>query len=102
MDLPPDFAKHAAGPAGSLTAALLFMAGVPWPRRIGMVVAGSALAYYGTTAVATFASLPDGLAGYLLGLFGMAAVAKVFATWDALDLGTLLRKAVAKMFGVTE
>jgi hypothetical protein len=102
MDLPPDIARHAAGPAGSLTAALLFMAGIPWPRRIGMVVAGSALAYYGTGVVATFSSLPEGLAGYLLGLFGMAAVAKVFATWDALDLGTLLRKWLAKLFGVTE
>jgi hypothetical protein len=101
MDLPPDLVKHAAGPAGALSA-LLFMSGVPWPRRIGMVAAGSLLAYYGTGTVASFAGLPEGLAGYLLGLFGMAAVAKVFATWDALDLGSLLRKWLHKRFGVAE
>lgn len=101
MDLPPDLVKHAAGPAGALSA-LLFMSGVPWPRRIGMVAAGSLLAYYGTSTVAAFAGLPEGLAGYLLGLFGMAAVAKVFGTWDALDLGAILRKWLHKRFGVAE
>jgi hypothetical protein len=101
MDLPPDLVKHAAGPAGALSA-LLFMSGVPWPRRIGMVAAGSLLAYYGTGTVAAFAGLPEGLAGYLLGLFGMAGVAKTFATWDALDLGTPIRKWINRRLGVSE
>lgn len=101
MDLPTDIAKHAAGPLGAVTA-LLFMGGVPWPRRIGMVAAGSVLAYYGAPGVAAYAGLPDGLAGYLLGLFGMAAVSKVYATWDALELGVLLRRALAKRLGVPE
>ena len=101
MDLPPDIAKHVAGPMGAASA-LLFMSGVPWPRRVGMVIAGCILSYYATPAIASWSGLSDGLAGYLLGMFGMAAVAKVHSTIEAMELGALIRKRIASWMGVQE
>jgi len=100
IDIPPDLGKHVAGPLGALSA-LLWVKDT-WPRKIGMVLAGVALSYYATPAVAAWANLQQGLAGYLLGLFGMAAVSKLFATWDALDLGALLRRFLAKKLDVED
>jgi len=94
IDIPPDLGKHIAGPLGAVSA-LLWIKDT-WPRRIGMVLAGSALSYYATPGVSEWATLQPGLTGYLLGLFGMAAVSKMFTTWDALDLGTLLRRFLSK------
>ena len=101
MDLPPDIAKIVAGPVGA-AGALLFMGDMPWPRRMGMVICGCALSYYAAPAMAQRSGLSEGLAGFLLGLFGMAAVAKVHSTWLALDIGTLLRKRIASWMGVQE
>lgn len=101
MDLHPDLLKHSAGPAGAMTA-LLFMPGVPWPRRLGMLAAGCASSLYAGPYLAQNFAINDGLAGYLVGLLSMAAVAKLFSTWDALDLGKLLRRWLAKRLGVSE
>lgn len=98
LEIPPDLARHAAGPAGALTA-MLFMSGVPWSQRLAMALAGGVASYYGAPVLASvYPVLTPGAAGYMLGLCGMAVVAKVFSTWEALDLGKLLRKKL----GVSE
>jgi len=45
-DIPPDLARHAAGPAGALTA-MLFMRGTPLGQRLALAAAGGVAAFYG-------------------------------------------------------
>jgi hypothetical protein len=96
----PNIAKHAAGPIGALSA-LLFMRG-PWLQRILSFPVGCAIAFYGGPWLKGAANMPEGLAGFMVGLFGMAAVAKVFDTWENLALGDLIRKKVAQLLGVSD
>lgn len=101
-DFPPDLARHAAGPAGALTA-MLFMQGTPWPRKLAMAAAGGVASFYGApTLAAIYPQISPGLAGYLLGLFGLALVAKVFSAWETLDIGRLLRRRLAAWMGVPD
>lgn len=101
-DIPPDLARHAAGPAGALTA-MLFMRGTPWQSRFAMGAAGGVAAYYGAPVLAAvYPVLTPGAAGYMLGLCAMAVVAKLAATWEALEIGSLLRKKLASLLGVQE
>lgn len=102
LDIPPDLARHAAGPAGAVTA-MLFMRDVPLARRMAMGAAGGVAAYYGAPVLASvYPVITPGAAGYMLGLCGMAVVAKAAATWEALEIGTLLRRKLAALLGVTE
>lgn len=73
------------GAAGSL-----YWIKAPWPQRIFMLILGATLAYYGTDYIAAQFSLPYGLAGFLLGLFGMSIVDAVFkAPWTAIAIDIL-------------
>lgn len=101
-DIPPDLARHAAGPAGALTA-MLFMRGTPLRQRLALAAAGGVAAFYGGPVLVSMypALQPEG-AGYLLGLCGMAIVAKAAATWEALEVGSLLRRKLAAIMGVQE
>lgn len=69
-----------AGVAGAL-ASLAFIKG-SWPERIAMAVGGAILSLYATPWMVSRTDLPDGLSGFLLGLFGMAVCAKV---WDVIQ-----------------
>lgn len=95
----PGFAKQVAPGLIGSGAAILFIRG-PWLQRIGMVIPGAALSYYGADWLAEAVRMPLGLAGFLMGLFGMAAVAKVFDTWQTLQLGPMLQRRIAKWLGV--
>lgn len=97
--LDPSFFKQAAPGLIGSGAAILFLRG-PWLLRVGMVLPGSALSYYASDYVAEAVHMPVGLAGFLVGLFGMAAVAKVFATWDSLQIGPILQSRISKWLGV--
>lgn len=99
-NIDPALARQAAGPLGALSA-MLFMKG-PWPQRLAMLVPGVALSFYGAAPLAAYLHMPEGLSGFLLGLFGMAAVGKVFDTWESLQLGELLRRRLASLLGVKE
>ena len=68
-----------AGVVGAC-ASLAFMRG-PWSERILMAVGGAIVSYYAAPWLASRAGLPEGLSGFLLGLFGMAICAKV---WEVL------------------
>ncbi len=97
-DLPPEVAKAAPGAVGSL-AAMLWLKD-SWPRRMSMFVAGAALSRFGTEDVSRIVGLSPGFTGFLLGLFGMAVTAKTFETWQALELGSILRDWLRKMAGL--
>lgn len=91
IDVDPTVAKHAAGPLGALSA-MFFMKG-PWLQRMTMLIPGAALSFYASKPLADWAHLPEGLAGFLLGLFGMAFVGKVFDTWNGLQLSQPVQRA---------
>lgn len=91
-------AKHAAGPIGAISAMLVMQD--TWPRRIAMFVPSVALSYYGGDWVASEVALPASLTGFLVGLLGMAFIAKILDTWDTLDLGSLLKRWITKLLGL--
>ena len=98
-DIPPEIGKHFAGPLGSLFA-LLWIHGT-WPRKAAMFAGGVALSFYAAPALSEAYSFSEGFAGFLLGLFGMAAVDKVFAIWQTLELGIIFKKWLYKTLGLT-
>lgn len=74
----------AAGVVGAM-ASLVFLKG-PWSERIVMAVSGSVVSYYAAPWMAAKTSLPEGLSGFLLGLFGMALCAKAWETLHSLPI----------------
>lgn len=95
----------APGIAGAMLA-LMFMRR-PILILAGMFVGGCLLSWYGATWFAELAGLEKhvGLAGFVLGLFGMALVAKVYDTIEALQPAKLADAVVSwvrKMLGVKE
>jgi len=97
-DINPEVMKAVPGAVGSI-ASMLFIKDT-WPRRAAMFIAGASLAYWGSPWASKFTGLDAGFAGFLLGLFGMAAVAKLFQTWSELELGALFTEALRKLFGL--
>lgn len=70
-----------AGVAGALMS-LRFING-SWPERLVMAFGGSMLSIYATPWASSKTGLPDGLCGFLFGLFGMAICAKI---WEVIQL----------------
>jgi hypothetical protein len=101
MDLPPDIMKHAAGPLGA-AGAMLLMKGKPWMLRLTMVLPMLPVAHYGAPFVGDHVGLSEGLAGCMIGLLGPAAIAKLLETWEALDLGSILKKLIYKWLGLKD
>jgi hypothetical protein len=99
MDIDPTLIKQATPGVLGSGAAMLFIRG-PWSQRLAMVIPGAALSYYAAAHLAQTVHMPEGLAGFLLGLFGMAMVAKVFETWESLQLGPLIQRFLAKRLGL--
>lgn len=98
MDMHPEVAKAVPGVLGSLSAVLLMRA--DWKTSAAIVLPGSALAYYGGAWVGGMVGMPDTLAGYLVGLGGMAFMAKVLETWKKFDLGDILGSWLRKLLGL--
>lgn len=89
--------QAAPGVLGSLVA-IRFTKG-PWIARLTMVPSGAVLSYYAADVVANKVGTPAGLSGFLVGLFGMVVVGKLFETWERFDLGGLLRSWVERWTG---
>lgn len=70
-----------AGVAGALVS-LKFINGT-WPERLVMAFGGSVLSVYATPWASMKTGLPEGLCGFLFGLFGMAICAKL---WESIQL----------------
>lgn len=103
--MPPDqlsdisIAKLAAGVAGALTSTR-FLKGT-WPEKLTMAAGGAAFSYFAATPLSTWLNTPrnEGLVGYLVGLFGMALVAKAYEVIQMLDskqIAADLRKWVSR------
>jgi hypothetical protein len=94
----PEVARFLPGVAGALVSMIFIRE--HWLRRLAMFAAGAALAIYGTPWAARVSNLDPGFAGFLLGMFGMALVAKVFDAWSDLELTIILRDALRKVLGL--
>lgn len=98
INVPVEVQKLMPGVIGSIGAMLWINA--PWPRRVAMVALGSAASYYGAQHLATMLGMGQGLAGFLLGLFGMSVVDSIFKTWADMGLTSILREFVRARLGL--
>lgn len=93
----PDFHFDAlmaklAGLAGALVS-MQFLKGSLWVR-FSMGLAGALLSYYSADYVSIKTGLPTGLAGFLIGFFGMAVVSKAWEWLQTAPLGELATQAI--------
>lgn len=72
------------------------------PRRVGMFLAGAAVSWYGADWMAVRTGMDEGFSGFLLGLFGMAIIQKIFELWTTFDLGPILRDWIRKILGLKD
>jgi len=101
MDFPPDLGKQLAGPAGSAVA-LFFLKGT-WRTYAGSFLGGWAMARYIAPVVNdTFPKLGPETSGFLVGLFGVVVVKKLFDTWVEFDAGTILKAFVRRTLRLDE
>lgn len=86
-DLPENWATKLAGLAGSFVS-MGFVKGTV-PARALMAISGALLSFYLSPAVSEQTGLPEGATGFLLGLFGMAVVSRIWewlAGWQVGDV----------------
>jgi len=95
----PAVAKLAPAALGSAVS-LGFLKGLSTLEKVLMGVGGSAFSYYGTSWFAKAVNMSDaeGLVGFLLGVFGMTVVAKVYEGIQATDFKSLIPEVVATFF----
>lgn len=98
IELPPDWDNHAAGPVGAAIALLWSKAG--WRRSVGLLLGGSAAAYYGTPWVSGVLGMPQGLTGLILGLVSMSLAAKLLETIERTDFAKWAEELRRKWLGV--
>jgi hypothetical protein len=86
----PIVVKLVSGVTGAVVS-MKFLPGLSWPEKIIMVLGGSALSYYAATPAAEWlgAARAEGLVGFLIGIFGMAIVAKVYEVIQIMDAKTI-------------
>ena len=90
--------KLIAGIAGAVVS-LKFVQGT-WPERVIMAIGGAALSYFASDNMAKWLNVPEalGLVGFLIGLFGMAIVAKVYEVIQMIDA----KKAASDMWAAAK
>lgn len=79
------WSKLLAGAAGAVVS-MRFVQGTKWERGM-MALGGIVLSYYGTMPAAKFVGMSnaEGLVGFVIGMFGMSLVAKIYETIGAVD-----------------
>lgn len=69
-------AAKLAGVAGALVS-MRFLQGT-WPQRISTAICGALISFYASPYVSIRVGIPEGLSGFLLGLFGMAIASRLW------------------------
>ncbi|WP_304306229.1 hypothetical protein [Pseudacidovorax intermedius] len=104
MDLPevPDgWATKLAGIGGAFVS-MGFIKGT-LPARAFMAIGGALLSFYFAPWVSAQTGLPEGGAGFLLGLFGMAVVSRIWesvSTWQVQDLWQIAMAWLRRVTGI--
>ncbi|WP_286899873.1 hypothetical protein [Achromobacter sp. UBA2119] len=95
-----DFDAFAAKFAGLLGAAvsMRYLQG-SWPARLSMALSGSAVAYYSAPYLSLMLGIPEGLAGFLTGMFGMAIVSRAWEAVQAAPVGALWQAVIDRVRG---
>lgn len=88
------YATKLAGFAGAFIS-LKFIQG-SWPERIVMAVGGSFFSFYASPWASIKTGLPEGLSGFLLGLFGMAICAKMWEGIQAMPIAEFWNAAIER------
>ena len=84
---PETLAAKLAGVAGAIVS-MRFLTGT-WPERAFMAACGAILSYYATPYLSLKIGLPEGLMGFLLGLFGMAVASRMWEWVQTTPVGAL-------------
>lgn len=69
-------AAKLAGVAGALVS-MRFLQGT-WPQRVSTAICGALISFYAAPYVAGRVGIPEGLSGFLMGLFGMAIASRLW------------------------
>lgn len=93
-DIPPEIMKAVPGALGAMVA-LRWIQGTPM-QRVTSFGGGISASYYGTPHLANLLGVQPGMAGFLIGLFGMAIAAKVFDGIASLNVSEVLSRVLRK------
>lgn len=95
-----DFDAFAAKFAGVLGAAvsMRYLQG-SWPARLSMAFSGSLVAFYASPYLSLMLDIPEGLAGFLTGMFGMAIVSRAWDAVQAAPVGALWQAVTDRVRG---
>lgn len=85
-----------AGLAGAVVS-MRFLQG-SLKERAFLAASGMVFSFYASPFMSKISGLPEGLSGFLLGLFGMALVSKAWEVIQTLPLGVLVIDALRKLF----
>jgi hypothetical protein len=96
-DIPPELAKFVPGAIGSIVA-LGWVPGTPMQRFLSLIGGIAASRYLSAPVVDWMSPHPEslGLAGFLIGLFGMAIIAKCYEALAQFNLSARLDKILAR------
>jgi len=93
-DVTEEIVRAVPGAIGALVA-LRWLGGTPW-QVAASLLGGAAGSYYGTPQIVSFMGTTPGLTGFLLGLFGMAVVARVFDAIQVMEIGRVVNALLRK------
>lgn len=95
-----DFDAFAAKFAGVLGAAvsMRYLQG-SWMARISMAASGSLGAYYAAPYLSEVLGIPEGLMGFLVGMFGMAIVSRAWEAVQAAPISALWQAVIDRVRG---
>lgn len=86
-----------AGVAGALVS-MRYLQG-SWPARLSMAASGALISYYAAPHLAMRLGIPEGLTGFLLGLFGMAIVSRAWEAVQSLPITAMWQAVVDRIRG---
>jgi hypothetical protein len=92
-----ELAAQLAGVAGSLVS-MRYLQG-SWPARLSMAASGSLISFYAAPHLAIVTGMPEGLTGFLLGLFGMAVVSRAWEWVQQAPIGGLWQAVIDRIRG---
>lgn len=90
-------ASRFAGVLGALVS-MRYLSG-SWPAKVSMALSGAVLSYYASPHIAERIGVPEGLAGFLLGLFGMAVVSRAWEAVQAFPTAALWQAVIDRVRG---
>ncbi|QKQ46837.1 hypothetical protein [Achromobacter denitrificans] len=95
-----DFDAFAAKFAGVLGAAvsMRYLQG-SWMARLSMAASGSLGAYYAAPYLSEVLGIPEGLMGFLVGMFGMAIVSRAWEAVQAVPIPALWQAVIDRVRG---